>query len=65
MKIKTPEKRLRTMFDKLKKNKFLLKPTLFTIHWYPSNRSCVNSGSQKLKPQQMPPLMVRKAEWRR
>ena len=53
------------MFDKLKKNKFLLKPTLFTIHWYPSNRSCVNSGSQKLKPQQMPPLMVRKAEWRR
>jgi hypothetical protein len=53
------------MFAKLKKNKLPLKPKLFTIRWYPSSRSCVHPGSRKVKPQQMPPLMVRKAEWRR
>jgi hypothetical protein len=25
----------------------------------------VNPGGRKISPQQMPPLMVRKAEWRR
>ena len=53
------------MFVKLKKSKLPLKPELFTIRWYPSERSCVNPGNRKIKPQQMPPLMVRKAEWRR
>lgn len=53
------------MFIKSEKNNLLLKPKLFTIRWYPSNRSCVNSGNRRIKPQQMPPLMVRKAEWRR
>jgi hypothetical protein len=58
-------KRITTMFAKLRKNRLPLKPKLFTIRWYPSSRSCVNPGSRKVKPQQMPPLMVRKAEWRR
>jgi hypothetical protein len=53
------------MFGKLKKNELPFKAQLFSIRWYPSNRSCVSSGSQSVKPQQMPPLMVRKAEWRR
>jgi len=53
------------MFGKLKKNMLPLKTSLFNIRWYPSNRSCVNTGSRKARPQQMPPLMVRKAEWRR
>jgi len=54
------------MFGKLKKNRLPLKACLFNIRWYPSNRSCVkNAANQKVRPQQMPPLMVRKAEWRR
>ncbi|MFA5251359.1 MAG: hypothetical protein WC454_02090 [Phycisphaerae bacterium] len=38
---------------------------LFNIRWYPSNRSCVNKANQRANLQQMPPLMVRKPEWRR
>jgi hypothetical protein len=66
------------MFNKLEKNKpyftrrsglreggLPLNIKLFNIRWYPSNRSCVNRANQKAKPQQMPPLMVRKPEWRR
>jgi hypothetical protein len=53
------------MLAKLKKDKLPLKPALFTIAWYPSNRSCIDPGNRKVSPQQMPPLMVRKAEWRR
>jgi len=53
------------MFARLKKNKVLLKPALFTITWYPSDKSCVSHGCKKVSPRQMPPLMVRKAEWRR
>jgi len=48
-----------------RKHRITLKPKLFTIHWYPSSRSCVSPGGRKVSPQQMPPLMVRKAEWRR
>jgi hypothetical protein len=58
------QKRL-AMFGKLKKDKLPLKIELFTIRWYSSNRSCANAGRKRLSPQQMPPLMVRKAEWRR
>jgi hypothetical protein len=54
-----------TMFSKLEKNKLPLNIKLFNIRWYPSNRSCVNRANQKANPQQMPPLMVRKPEWRR
>ncbi|MCP4608712.1 MAG: hypothetical protein GY845_08355 [Planctomycetes bacterium] len=53
------------MFTKLKKIRLSLKPKLFTIRWFPSSRSCVRPASRKVKPRQMPPLMVRKAEWRR
>ena len=47
-----------------KKNKLVLKPKVLELRWYPSNRSCFNKIGPKVKPQQMPPLMVRKAEWR-
>jgi hypothetical protein len=53
------------MFGKLKKSKLALKPELLTIRWYPRSKSCLNIGSRKVKPQQMPPLMVRKPDWRR
>ncbi|MHC4752379.1 MAG: hypothetical protein ACYTFW_21205, partial [Planctomycetota bacterium] len=56
---------LTMMFAKVKKNILPLEPKLFTIRWYPSNRVCVNPGNRRIRPQQMPPLMVRKAEWRR
>ena len=50
---------------RLRRQRIPLKPELFTIQWYPSSRSCVRTGGAKVNPQQMPPLMVRKAEWRR
>ena len=53
------------MFSKLEKNKLPLKIKLFNIRWYPSDRSCANKADRKAKPQQMPPLMVRKPDWRR
>ncbi len=34
------------------------------LDWYPNTNSCVMSKGRKLKPSQMPPFMVRKAEWR-
>ena len=55
----------KTMFGKTKKSILLRKSRLFEVRWYPSNRSCVSNGSQRVKAQQMPPLMVRKAQWRR
>jgi len=53
------------MFSRLKKEGFLLKTKLFTIRWYPSNRCCLSTGNHRRPPQLMPPLMVRKPEWRR
>ena len=38
---------------------------IYNIRWYPSNKSCVKISSHHRKPQNTPPLMVRKAEWRR
>jgi hypothetical protein len=37
----------------------------YAIDVYPSNRSCIKSNMNHVRPQQMPPLMVRKAAWRR
>ncbi len=34
------------------------------IHIYPSQRSCVKPNMTQVKPEHMPPLMVRKAAWR-
>jgi len=53
------------MVGKLEKNKLFKNIKMFNIRWYPSSRSCVNFANRKAKPQLMPPLMVRKAEWRR
>jgi len=53
------------MFSRLKKDGFLLKTKLFLIRWYPSNRSCLATGNHRRRQQLMPPLMVRKPEWRR
>jgi hypothetical protein len=35
------------------------------IRVYPCQRSCVKNNMSQVKPEQMPPLMVRKAAWRR
>ncbi len=35
------------------------------IRVYPCPRSCVKSNMNRVKPEHMPPLMVRKAAWRR
>jgi hypothetical protein len=53
------------MLGKLRKDKPLLKTKLFTLRWYPSGRSCICLGNCHRPPQHMPPLMVRKPEWRR
>ena len=53
------------MSGKLKKNVFPFKARVFNIRWYPSSKSCVHANRRNINPQQMPPLMVRKAEWRR
>jgi hypothetical protein len=34
------------------------------IRVYPCPRSCVKPNMSQVKPEQMPPLMVRKAAWR-
>ncbi|MHC5061401.1 MAG: hypothetical protein ACYTFK_10000 [Planctomycetota bacterium] len=37
----------------------------YDIKWYPNSSSCVGRNMSNVSPQQMPPLMVRKAAWRR
>jgi hypothetical protein len=39
--------------------------TSFKIRWYPGSASSPATPNRRTKPMQMPPLMVRKAEWRR
>ena len=53
------------MFGKFRKNKYLWPISLITIKWYPSTRSCVKMSRRPLRQDLMPPLMVRKAAWRR
>lgn len=53
------------MFDKLKKEQRGQKVQLLNIRWYPNSKSCVSIDGRKVNPELMPPLMVRKAEWRR
>ncbi len=38
---------------------------IYNVRWYPNSRSCIKISSEHRKPQNTPPLMVRKAEWRR
>jgi hypothetical protein len=53
------------MFTRPKKDGFLLKTKLFILRWYPSSRCSISIGNRRRPPQLMPPLMVRKPEWRR
>ena len=53
------------MFGETKTAKLMLKPQLFTIRWFPSSRSFGSARRRKFRPNLMPPLMVRKPEWRR
>lgn len=36
-----------------------------SVRVYPSLRSCIKANMSHVKPEQMPPLMVRKPAWRR
>jgi hypothetical protein len=56
------------MFGWLRKRRHLefdWKVKGFEVDLYPSNRSCVKKNMRHVRPQQLPPLMVRKAAWRR
>jgi hypothetical protein len=53
------------MFNWLKKICFRRRPEKDDLRLYPNARSCVRSDMSSVTPQQMPPLMVRKAAWRK
>lgn len=42
----------------------LLEEIKTEIRVYPSQRSCIRLNMNHVKPEQLPPLMVRKAAWR-
>jgi hypothetical protein len=50
---------------KFKRNKLFSKPARFEIRWYPGNKNYSGTKYRGGSFQYMPPLMVRKAEWRR
>ncbi|MCF7973285.1 MAG: hypothetical protein K9N55_05690 [Phycisphaerae bacterium] len=53
------------MFDLLKVKKAAFTSHIHMLCWYPSDRSCTPATPLENKPKKVPPLMVRKAEWRR
>lgn|GEM_PF-328753 len=56
------------MFKRPKKQKKLpplMEELIPEIRVYPSQQSCVRLNMNHVKPEQLPPLMVRKAAWRR
>ncbi len=53
------------MLSDNKKSPFIANLKTFEIKWYPNGTSCLTSGQRTVKPAHVPPLMVRKAEWRR
>jgi hypothetical protein len=56
------------MFKNEKKKEtapLLLEEMIPEIRVYPSQRSCIRLNMNHVKPEQLPPLMVRKAAWRR
>ncbi|MGA2069852.1 MAG: hypothetical protein ABSG97_00750 [Sedimentisphaerales bacterium] len=53
------------MFGTAKTGKLAIKPQLMAIRWYPSSRCFGSAKRHKSRPNLMPPLMVRKPEWRR
>jgi hypothetical protein len=54
-----------SMLSDNKKSPFIANLKTFEIKWYPNGTSCLTSGQRTVKPAHVPPLMVRKAEWRR
>jgi hypothetical protein len=52
------------MLCKEKKHKLFTKLQTLQIQWYPG-RNYTNIESKKINSANLPPLMVRKAEWRR
>lgn len=55
------KKRLKRLFEP----EFPLIDEAPDIRIYPSQKSCVKHNMSQVRPEQMPPLMVRKAAWRR
>ena len=53
------------MLEILKKDNPPFRRDVLTLDWYPSERSCHASGNKPTRLKRVPPLMVRKAEWRR
>ena len=53
------------MTKKTKKQRLSLTAEPYILSWYPSERSFSDMDPQKNGPKRIPPLMVRKAEWRR
>ena len=53
------------MLELFKKDDLPPKREVLTLEWYPSERSCRVQGSKANRLKRVPPLMVRKAEWRR
>lgn len=38
---------------------------IYELKWYPKGITCLTPGHRSVKPANVPPLMVRKAQWRR
>jgi len=38
---------------------------IYELKWYPKGITCLSPGHWSVKPVNVPPLMVRKAQWRR
>lgn len=53
------------MFKWLKKLRIRRQLEQDDLRLYPNARSCVRPNMSSVPPQQMPPLMVRKAPWRK
>jgi len=55
----------RPMFRKRPKKNLHIEVPIFEVRWYPNSTSCSPRPNHRTGPHQVPPLMVRKAEWRR
>jgi hypothetical protein len=44
---------------------FLANLKIYELKWYPKGITCLTPGHRSVKPANVPPLMVRKAQWRR
>ncbi len=53
------------MFKQQKTASVNFKIETYAVEWYPSDRFCLDSKTHEVRPKKVPPLMVRKAEWRR